>query len=82
MPRQVKAPTVWQWGCAHDWRVRQTKRWPGPWPAKHRNYRCARCGLAVVTEERPAVPWDERTWWRSSRRCYQRGSRCICGPWG
>ena len=60
MPRRIKPPTLSQWGCQHTWRVRHTTRRPGPWPAKHRNYRCGRCGLAMVTEERPAVPWDER----------------------
>jgi hypothetical protein len=57
MARTVKPPTPAQWGCAHLWRVRHTRRRPGPWPAKRRNYRCARCGLGMVTEERPAVPW-------------------------
>ena len=61
MPRTLRPPTLAQWGCAHRWHVRHTRRLPGPWPAKHRNYRCARCGLGMVTEERPAVPWDERT---------------------
>ena len=60
MARRVKAPTLQQWGCAHDWRVRHTRRWPGLWPAKHRNYRCARCGLGMVTEERPSLAWDEQ----------------------
>ena len=60
MPRRLKPPTLSQWGCQHPWRVRHTTRLPGPGPAKHRNYRCSRCGLARVTEERPAVPWDER----------------------
>ena len=60
MARTVKPPTLAQWGCAHSWRVRHTRRWPNPWPAKHRNYRCERCGLGMVTEERPAVAWDER----------------------
>ncbi len=60
MARTVKPPTLGQWGCPHLWRVRHTRRWPGPWPAKHRNYRCERCGLGMVTEERPSVMWDEQ----------------------
>ncbi len=60
MARTVRPPTLAQWSCAHLWRVRHTRRYPGLWPAKHRNYRCVRCGLGMVTEERPAVSWDER----------------------
>jgi len=60
MARTVKPPMLAQWGCVHHWQVRHTRRHPGLWPAKHRNYRCTRCGLGMVTEERPAVPWDER----------------------
>ena len=60
MPRRLHPPTLTQWGCQHDWQVRHTKRLPSPWPAKHRNYRCRQCSLAMVTEERPAVLWEER----------------------
>ncbi len=56
MPRRLKPPTLSQWGCQHQWSVRHTTRLPGPWPAKHRNYRCLRCGVSLVTEERPAIP--------------------------
>ncbi len=59
MPRRLNPRTLTQWGCQHHWQVRHTKRRPGPWPAKHRSYRCSRCGLAMVTDERPAVPWSE-----------------------
>lgn len=61
MPRKLKSPTLLQWGCQHRWRVRRTKRAPGPWPAKRRYYRCSTCHLSLITEEQSAVPWDERT---------------------
>src|SRR5262249_26353337 len=60
MPRRLHPPTLTQWGCQHDWQVRHTKRLPSPWPAKHRNYRCRQCSLAMVTEEPPAVLWEDR----------------------
>jgi hypothetical protein len=57
--RQLKPPTLQQWGCAHQWHVTHTRAgWPELWP-KLRYMRCERCGLRVRTEERLAVPWSE-----------------------
>jgi hypothetical protein len=58
--RQLKPPTLQQWGCAHQWSVTHTRSgWPEPWP-RVRYMRCSRCGLRVKTEELLDVPWDER----------------------
>jgi hypothetical protein len=57
--RQLKPPTLQQWGCAHQWHVTNTlSGWLDPWPTV-RYRRCHRCGLRVRTEERLAVPGDE-----------------------
>jgi DNA-directed RNA polymerase subunit RPC12/RpoP len=60
MARTVTPPTLEQWGCVHEWRVRHTRRVAAWFPQKRRYYRCERCRLRLVTEERPAVAWDER----------------------
>jgi hypothetical protein len=58
--RQLKPPTLQQWGCAHQWHVTHTRSgWPEPWPTV-RYRRCQRCELRVRTEEHLSVPWDER----------------------
>jgi hypothetical protein len=58
--RRLKAPTLQQWGCAHQWHVTHTRSgWPEPWP-KLRYMRCGRCGLRVKSEEELAVPWSEQ----------------------
>jgi hypothetical protein len=57
--RQLKPPTLQQWGCAHQWHVTHTRSgWPEPWPTV-RYRRCQRCALRVRTEEHLSVPWDE-----------------------
>jgi hypothetical protein len=58
--RQLKPPTLQQWGCQHQWQVTNTHTgWPDPWPIL-RYRRCRRCGLRVRTEERFSVPWSEQ----------------------
>jgi hypothetical protein len=57
--RQLKPPSLQQWGCMHQWHVTNTlSGWPDSWSTV-RYRRCQRCGLRVKTEERLAVPWDE-----------------------
>jgi DNA-directed RNA polymerase subunit RPC12/RpoP len=58
MARTVTPPTLEQWGCVHEWRVQHTRRVAAWFPHKRRYYRCGRCGLRLVTEERPAVAWN------------------------
>ena len=58
--RQLPWPTLVQWGCDHQWHVTHTRAgWPEPWP-RVRYMRCWRCRLRVKTEERLAVPWNEK----------------------
>jgi hypothetical protein len=58
--RRLTYPTLQQWGCVHQWSVTHTRSgWPEPWP-RVRYMRCDRCSLRVKSEERLAVPWDER----------------------
>jgi hypothetical protein len=57
--RVLHSPTLVQWGCTHRWKTTTTR------PAhddlvRMRYLTCRRCGLKVKTEERLAVPWDER----------------------
>lgn len=57
--RRLKPPTLQQWGCPHQWKT--THSLPQAAPLQRvRRYKCLRCGLRVKTEERLAVPWDER----------------------
>jgi hypothetical protein len=60
MPRRLTPPTLSQGGGQQQWSVRHTTRRPGPWPAKHRHDRCLRCGVSLLTEARPAIPWSEQ----------------------
>jgi hypothetical protein len=60
MARQVQPPaSLTQWGCQHHWQVRHASRYPGLLPRKRRNYKCQKCGVAMVTEEQPVITWDE-----------------------
>src|SRR6266536_3225281 len=58
--RRLQAPTLRQWGCAHQWKT--THSLPQE-DALHRlrYHKCRRCGLRVKTEEHLAVPWGEGT---------------------
>jgi hypothetical protein len=57
--RVLHAPTLMQWGCGHRWKTTTTR--PGQDDVVRMRYlTCRRCGLKVKTEERLAVPWDER----------------------
>jgi hypothetical protein len=71
--RQLKPPSLQQWGCAHRWHVTHTRSgWPEPWP-RLRYMRCQRCGLRVKSEERLAVPWGERDLVAQVRRLLPEG---------
>jgi hypothetical protein len=59
MAARMRVPTLQQWGCVHAWSVRHTRRLGGVFPRKRRYYRCAKCALHVVTEERVESGWDE-----------------------
>jgi hypothetical protein len=57
--RRLKSPTLQQWGCGHHWKTTTSR--PGEGDILRVRYlTCQRCGLKVKTEERLAVPWDER----------------------
>ena len=57
--RRLHTPTLSQWGCNHQWKTATTR--PGRDDVVRMRYlTCRRCGLRVKTEERLAVPWDER----------------------
>lgn len=57
--RRLQAPTLQQWGCIHKWRTTTTRS--GTQGILHVRYlTCRLCRLRVKTEERLAVPWDER----------------------
>ena len=57
--RRLSTPTMAQWGCAHRWKTTTSR--PGTDGVLRVRYlTCRRCGLKVKTEERLAVPWDER----------------------
>ena len=73
MARTVKPPTLEQWGCVHEWRVQHTRRVVAWFPHKRRYYRCERCGLRLVTEERPAVGWDGQALVRMLREVLPEG---------
>jgi hypothetical protein len=55
----LHSPTLEQWGCEHRWKTTTSR--PGQGDIVRMRYlTCQRCGLKVKTEERLAVPWDER----------------------
>jgi hypothetical protein len=58
--RRLQPPTLTQWGCGHRWKTHTTRLGNGGALLKVRYLTCRRCGLKVKTEERLAVPWDER----------------------
>jgi hypothetical protein len=57
--RRLHAPTLAQWSCAHRWKTTTSRQGEGD-VVRVRYLTCRRCGLKVKTEERLAVPWDER----------------------
>jgi hypothetical protein len=57
--RRLHPPTLAQWGCDHRWKT-TTSRPGGGEILRVRYLVCRRCGLRVKSEERLAVPWDER----------------------
>lgn len=57
--RVLHPPTLAQWGCEHRWKTTTSRLGEGD-IIRVRYLTCRRCGLKVKTEERPAVPWDER----------------------
>jgi hypothetical protein len=58
--RRLTAPTLAQWGCAHQWKE-QSSKVLGDKLHRLRYYFCRRCGLRAKTREVPEVPWDEQT---------------------
>jgi hypothetical protein len=57
--RRLHLPTLAQWGCEHRWKTTTSR--PGAGEILRLRYlTCRRCGLKVRSEERLAVPWDER----------------------
>jgi hypothetical protein len=57
--RRLHRPTPEQWTCKHRWKTTTSR--PGQDDLVRIRYlTCRRCGLKVKTEERLAVPWDER----------------------
>jgi hypothetical protein len=57
--RRLHPPTLAQWTCAHLWKTTTSR--PGKSDAVRVRYlTCRHCGLKVKTEERLAVPWNER----------------------
>lgn len=57
--RRLRSPTLAQWGCDHHWKTTTSR--PGVGDILRVRYlTCRRCGFKVKTEERLAVPWDER----------------------
>lgn len=57
--RRLHPPTLAQWTCAHRWKTTTSR--PGKGDILRIRYLpCWRCGLKVKSEERLAVPWDER----------------------
>jgi hypothetical protein len=57
--RRLQPPTLSQWGCEHQWKTTTSRPGKGDL-VRVRYLSCRRCGLKVKTEERLAVPWDER----------------------
>jgi hypothetical protein len=57
--RRLHSPTLAQWGCQHRWKTTTTR--PGHEDVVRVRYlTCLGCGLKAKTEERLAVPWDNR----------------------
>jgi hypothetical protein len=57
--RRLHSPTLAQWSCEHRWKTTTTR--PGQGDIVRMRYlTCRGCGLKVKTEERLAVPWEER----------------------
>jgi hypothetical protein len=61
--RRLHPPTLRQWACAHQWKTTTSRPGKGEM-IRTRYLSCLRCGLKVKTEERLAVPWDERNFLR------------------
>ena len=57
--RVLHPPTLSQWGCAHRWKTTTSRPGDGE-ILRLRHLTCRHCGLKVRSEERLAVPWDER----------------------
>jgi hypothetical protein len=57
--RRLRPPTLAQWACTHQWKTTTSRPDKGA-IVRVRYLTCRRCGLKVKTEERLAVPWDER----------------------
>jgi hypothetical protein len=57
--RRLHPPTLAQWACAHQWKTTTSRPGKGD-IVRIRYLTCRRCGLKTKTEERLAVPWDER----------------------
>jgi hypothetical protein len=57
--RRLHPPTLTQWTCAHQWKTTTSR--PGQGDIVRMRYlSCQHCGLKVKTEERLAVPWNQR----------------------
>jgi hypothetical protein len=57
--RRLHSPTLAQWSCQHRWKTTTSR--PGEGDIIRARYlTCQRCGLKVKSEERLAVPWDNR----------------------
>jgi hypothetical protein len=57
--RRLHSPTLAQWACAHQWKTTTSRPGQGN-IVRIRYLTCQNCGLKVKSEERLAVPWDER----------------------
>jgi hypothetical protein len=57
--RCLHLPTLVQWGCQHRWKTTTTRAGNDD-IVRVRYLTCRRCHLKVKTEERLAVPWNER----------------------
>jgi hypothetical protein len=57
--RRLHPPTLTQWTCAHLWKTTTSRLGQGA-IVRIRYLTCRHCGLKVKTEERLAVPWNER----------------------
>ena len=57
--RRLHPPTLTQWTCPHQWKTTTSR--PGKGEIIRTRYlSCQRCGLKAKTEDRLAVPWNER----------------------
>lgn len=57
--RRLHPPTLAQWVCAHRWKTTTSRPGAGDL-VRVRYLTCRHCGLKVKTEERLAVPWEQR----------------------